>query len=71
MNEIKLPKNEKFEVLNTTEGQRYLVTSTNNRLSWFIYKVLDDNKLEKLGKGTNPNELEEKYIVETEKKKGK
>lgn len=58
-----LPKNEDVFVFHMDEEGflRYVITAKPNRETWFLYEFTGDT-LKRLGKGTNPNQLEEKYI---------
>lgn len=58
-----LPKNEDVFVFHMDEEGflRYVITAKPNRETWFLYEFTGD-ALKRLGKGTNPNQLEEKYI---------
>lgn len=59
-----LPKNEDVFVFHMDEEGflRYVITAKPNRETWFLYEFTGD-ALKRLGKGTNPNQLEEKYIT--------
>ena len=41
----------------------YILTSKNTRDYYYLYEVLEDGKIKKLGKAKDPPELEEKYCV--------
>jgi phosphatidate phosphatase PAH1 len=58
-----LPKGEDLFVFHMDEQGflRYVITAKPNRETWFLYEFTGD-ALKRLGKGTNPNQLEEKYI---------
>ena len=55
---MKIPSNEKLWLTITSESNKtYIVTSNKDRSTYFLYLVNED-KLEKVGKGKNPPELE-------------
>lgn len=57
----KIPKGEKLEVQHTSNGiLTHITTSNLMRDTYYLYKVNGD-KLEKVGRGDNPTELE-KYM---------
>ena len=58
-----LPKNEDVFVFHIDEEGflRYVITAKPNREMWFLYEYTGDS-LKRLGKGMNPNLLEEKYV---------
>ena len=55
---MKIPSNEKLWLTITSESNKtYIVTSNKDRSTYFLYLVNED-KLEKVGKGKNPPEVE-------------
>lgn len=59
-----IPSNEKIWVQIKTDNKRlYYITSKASRDMYYIYEIKDD-KATKLGKGSNPQALETKYIKE-------
>ena len=62
---LKLPKGEESWVGYYKDGKRiFLMTSkTNNRDWYYLYEVINDTELKKLGKARTPPELEEKFHV--------
>lgn len=62
---IKYPKNEiPWVSYIGSDGQTVCVlTSNKTREYYYLYKVLPDGSLEKLGKAKTPPELEKKYDV--------
>lgn len=58
-----LPKNEQVFVFHMDDKGflRYIITTKQNRETWFLYEFLGDS-FKKIGKATTPNVLEEKYI---------
>ncbi len=47
----------------TTTGEAYVITVNNATQMYTIYKLNGDTAV-KLGKGSNPLELEQKYVVD-------
>lgn len=57
-----IPKGEILRVTYTTRtGEVYYITSKPNRECYYLYKD-EDGKAVKIAKGSNPPELEEKYL---------
>ena len=70
MSDIKCPKGEVVWVRYCSGGgdTRFVLTSkTMNRDFYYLYEVID-GKLNKLGRGRNPFELESKFDVENKTK---
>lgn len=67
---IKYPKGETVWVsYRTSKGETtHILTSKPARDFYFLYEVLPDGKLNKLGKAKTPTELERKFLY-VEKKK--
>ena len=66
MNKIVRPKNEIVWTLyyNTSGSPVFLLSSKPNREYYIMYEILDDGKLNRLGKSKSPLELEKKYDIE-------
>jgi len=62
---IKYPKGETVWVsyCNSSGKVMFVLTSKPARDFYFLYKVLENGSLEKLGKAKSPPELEEKFNV--------
>lgn len=62
---IKYPKNETVWVsYRTSNGDvTHILTSKQTRDAYFLYEVLPDGSLNKLGKAKSPTELETKFKV--------
>lgn len=62
---IKYPKGEIVWVgyYDSSHNLRFIITSKQNREHYFLYKVIDNMELKKLGKSKSPKELEDKYMV--------
>ena len=57
-----IPKGETLQLTYTTlKGEVYYITSKPNCESYFLYKN-EGGKANKIAKGSNPPELEKKYI---------
>lgn len=65
MPEIKYPKGEIVWVNYANKNGKiiFILTSKPSREYYFLYEVLEDGSLNKLGKAKEPPELEEKYCV--------
>ena len=65
MPEIKYPKGEIVWVNYANKNGKiiFILTSKPSREYYFLYEVLEDGSLNKLGKAKEPPELEEKYHV--------
>lgn len=65
--EIKYPKNETVWVsYQKSDGTPVaILTSKQTRDFYFIYEVLQDGSLVKLGKARSPTELEEKFNIKS------
>ena len=65
--EIKYPKGETVWVsYQKSDGTPvFILTSKPARDFYFLYEVLDDGSLKKLGKARSPTELEEKFDVKS------
>lgn len=61
-----IPKNEiVWRRYYDTDGKlRYITTSKQTRDFYFLYEVSESGETKKLGKGTNPPELEEKFNLD-------
>lgn len=61
---ITIPKNETLWVTYlTSKGETsYIITSNKDRSNYFLYKVDDSGKLEKIAKSPTPQELYEKVV---------
>ena len=62
---IQYPKGEIVWVnyANSSGEILFIMTSKNTRDYYYLYEILDDGKIKKLGKSRDPPELEEKYHV--------
>ena len=70
MSDIKCPKGEMVWVryCSSSGDTRFVLTSkTMNRDFYYLYEVID-GKLNKLGRGRNPSELEGKFDVKNKTK---
>lgn len=68
MQNLKLPKNEQPAVAYYNERQQHLFELAKQTGSdhYVLYKVINNNHYQKLGKSKNPLELEEKFkVIET------
>ena len=65
MNEIKLPKDETLWVsYRKTDGTAVaILTSKPARDCYYLYEVMADSTLKRLGKAKTPTELEEKFNI--------
>ncbi len=58
-----LPANEiVWEEITTETRRRFVITSDRRREYYYIYRIYDDGRTERLGKGKNPPELCKKYV---------
>lgn len=62
---IKYPKNEKLWVTYFDENNKpiFIITSKPSRDYYYLYEVLCDGEIKKLGKATTPPELESKFGI--------
>lgn len=65
MVEIHYPKGETVWVnyANRNGDVVYILTSKTQRDYYYLYEVLDDGKLKKLGKAKEPPELEDRFNI--------
>lgn len=66
---MKIPKTEVIWMtyLDSSGQAKFIVTSKeNSRDYYFLYRVLDDDSVEKLGKSKFPDELRKKYNIDKE-----
>lgn len=67
MGKIKCPNGEILWVtyINNKRDAVCIITSKPSRDFYFLYEVLDDGTIKKLGKARSPTELEEKFDVKS------
>lgn len=66
----KLPQNQTAWLVIHNENDMYYITSSKSRDRYFLYKKLDSG-FEKIATGTDPLDLEEKYVWGVKKNVGK
>ena len=65
--EVRLPKGEVAWIEYTVGGvPLFEITSKPSRDCYFLYEVLENGTLKKLGRGRTPRDLEEKFHVEAQ-----